>query len=47
MGDEKGVYVRLTMMKEYDPTRSQQECEEFFDKLASDIEQAFADLVRL
>jgi V-type H+-transporting ATPase subunit A len=47
MGDEKGVYVRLTMMKEYDPLHSQQEAEEFFDKLANDIEQGFADLIRI
>jgi len=47
MGDEKGVYVRLTMMKEYDPAHNQQEAEEFFDKLANDTEQAFADLIRI
>jgi V-type H+-transporting ATPase subunit A len=47
MGDDKGVYVRLTMMKEYDPSHNQQEAEEFFDKLANDTEQAFADLIRI
>jgi V-type H+-transporting ATPase subunit A len=46
-GDDKGVYVRLTMMKEYDPNHTQQEAEEFFDKLANDCEQAFADLIRI
>jgi V-type H+-transporting ATPase subunit A len=47
MGDEKGVYVRITAMKQLDPTKSHEETEQFFDKLANDIEQAFADLVRI
>jgi len=47
MGDEKGVYVRITQMKEFEPSKNQEEAEAFFDKLANDIEQAFSDLVRI